>query len=58
MSNKEIDTRGFIPLNLLKPFHRDWTIKVLVLRQGSIKQYKNSKGFGKIWKIILMDDKV
>ena len=40
-----MDTRGFIPLSLVKPFHRDWTIKVFVLRLGSIEYYKNSNGF-------------
>ena len=58
MSNINMDTRDFIPLSLLKPFHRDWIIKVLVLHRGSVEQYKNSNGFEKIWKIIIMDDKV
>ena len=58
MSNTIMDTRSFIPIGLLKHFHRDWTIKVLVLHGGSIEHYINSNDFEKIWKIIIMNDKV
>ena len=56
--SEEINARGFIPLSMLQPFHRDWTIKVLILCQGSIKLYNTSKGFGKLQKIISMNEKV
>ena len=58
ISHKGTFSHGFIPLSLLKPFHKDWTIKVFVLRPESIEKYRNSNGFEKIWKIILMDDEV
>ena len=58
MSNEEIYSRGFIPLSMLQPFHRDWTIKTFVLCRGSIELYNTSKVFEKIWNIILVDDKV
>ena len=58
MSNEEIYSRGFIPLSMLQSFHRDWTIKTFVLCRGSIELYNTLKVFEKIWKIILVDDKV
>ena len=52
MSNTNMDTQYFIPLSLHKPFHIDWTIKVLVLC------LKIQMALGKFERKVIMDDKV
>ena len=43
-------------IDSLKTYQRTWTVKVIVLRQGSI--YDNDTMLGTIQKMILMDEKV
>ncbi|XP_043714598.1 replication protein A 70 kDa DNA-binding subunit B-like [Telopea speciosissima] len=43
-------------INDLKPFQRDWKVRVVVVQQCNLVNYNNDKGTGKIQKIIIMDD--
>ncbi|KAF7112986.1 hypothetical protein RHSIM_RhsimUnG0172500 [Rhododendron simsii] len=52
----ESESRGYVMINDLQPYDRDWTIKVLVLRRGLVEPYSNTKGPGTMWKVILMDE--
>lgn len=54
----ESETRGYVMINDLRPYDRDWTIKVLVLRRGTVEPYNSTKGSGTMWKLILMDEQV
>ena len=45
-------------IDSLKTYQRTWTVKVIVLRQGSIDSYDNGTTSGTIQKMILMDEKV
>lgn len=49
-------TRNAILLTLLNPYQRNWMIKVRVTNKGTLKCYKNSKGEGCVFSIILTDE--
>ncbi|KAH7835477.1 hypothetical protein Vadar_026477 [Vaccinium darrowii] len=48
--------KEIITINQLRPYDRNWTIKITILRRGIVEPYSNSKGSGNMWKLILMDE--
>ncbi|KAG5520325.1 hypothetical protein RHGRI_033033 [Rhododendron griersonianum] len=56
LQEKQLDSKGYIDINHLRPYDRDWRIKVIVLRRGVVEPYTTAKGSGTMWKVILMDE--
>ena len=47
-----------LPISKLKKYATEWVIKVLVIRRGLIKEYKNENGEGIRWQLIFVDEEV
>lgn len=58
LQEKQLDSKGYIDINHLRPYDRDWRIKAIVLRRGVVEPYTTAKGSGTMWKVILMDEQV
>ncbi|XP_075094990.1 replication protein A 70 kDa DNA-binding subunit B-like [Nicotiana tabacum] len=56
MANEEELGKMCIPISKLKKYATEWVIKVLVIRRGLIKEYKNEKGESVRWQLIFVDE--
>lgn len=58
MASKEELENQCVPISKLQKFATEWVIKVILIRRGLIKEYKNSNGEGVRWLLIFVDEEV
>ncbi|KAH3732173.1 Replication protein A 70 kDa DNA-binding subunit [Pelomyxa schiedti] len=55
--NEDISKSAIFPVNSLNPYQLKWVIKVRVTQKGQIREWKNTKGSGRLFSVDLLDDK-